>query len=77
MLLTHPQDKTPDELILTPRHGGPTPPNHNAVAFDDHPDQSEPVRHTESVRCHKKFINAISAGCSAPVCNILPSPSHS
>ena len=43
MLLTHPDGAASPELILTPRQGGPTPPNPNAAAFDDHPDPQEPA----------------------------------
>jgi hypothetical protein len=34
MILVHSDGTTPSELILTPRQGGPTPPNPNAAAFD-------------------------------------------
>jgi hypothetical protein len=35
MLLVHSDGDTPAQLILTPRHGGPTPPNPNAAAQGD------------------------------------------
>lgn len=35
MLLLQATSITPAELILTPRQGGPTPPNPNASSFDD------------------------------------------
>lgn len=35
MLLLQATGTTPAELILTPRQGGPTPPNPNAASFDD------------------------------------------
>jgi len=35
MLLRESADSAPAELILTPRNGGPTPPNPNAPGFDD------------------------------------------
>ena len=35
MLLRESSTDAPDELILTPREGGPTPPNPNAPGFDD------------------------------------------
>jgi hypothetical protein len=38
MLIVHGDGDTPAELVLTPRMGGPTPPNPNAHAFDDAPD---------------------------------------
>jgi hypothetical protein len=41
MILAHPDGSTSPELILTPRQGGPTPPNPNAAAFDDKPDSQE------------------------------------
>lgn len=31
----------PAELVLTPRHGGPTPPNPNAPGFNDGPDPDD------------------------------------
>jgi len=37
MILEHRDGEANAELILTPRHGGPTPPNPNAAAFDDRP----------------------------------------
>jgi hypothetical protein len=37
MVFVH-RDGAPPELILTPRQGGPTPPNPNAAAFDDRSD---------------------------------------
>jgi hypothetical protein len=35
MLLVHSDGDTPAQLILTPRHGGPTPPNPNAAALEE------------------------------------------
>jgi hypothetical protein len=43
MLLSHPDGSTSTELILTPRQGGPTPPNPDAAAFDDHSEAQEPA----------------------------------
>jgi hypothetical protein len=43
ILLTHSDGTASRELILTPRSGGPTPPNPNAAAFDDRSDQPEPA----------------------------------
>jgi hypothetical protein len=41
MLLRESSTDAPDELILTPREGGPTPPNPNAPGYDeDQPAQS-------------------------------------
>jgi hypothetical protein len=39
MLLKENADKVPAELILTPRLGGPTPPNPNAPGFNDDSDR--------------------------------------
>src|SRR5882757_2755321 len=39
MILVHHDGGAPSELILTPRQGGPTPPNPNAAAFNN---RSEP-----------------------------------
>ena len=41
MMLVHREDPAPAELILTPRQGGPTPPNPNAAAFDDRSNKPE------------------------------------
>ena len=41
MVLVQRDAATPAELILTPRQGGPTPPNPNAHAFDDRPERPE------------------------------------
>jgi hypothetical protein len=38
MLLVQSDGNTPAELVLTPRQGGPTPPNPKAAAFDDAPE---------------------------------------
>jgi hypothetical protein len=54
MLLIHSTGDAPEELILTPRQGGATPPNPNAQTFDEASDSSEdappnpiarPIRH--------------------------------
>jgi hypothetical protein len=42
MILVHSDGTTPSELILTPRQGGPTPPNPNAAAFNDRPEPNVP-----------------------------------
>jgi hypothetical protein len=46
MILVHREGEAQAELILTPRQGGPTPPNPNAHAFDDRPEprESSPIR---------------------------------
>lgn len=38
MVIAQRDTDQPAELILTPRQGGPTPPNPNAAAFDDRPE---------------------------------------
>jgi hypothetical protein len=45
MILVHHDGTEPAELILTPRQGGPTPPNPNAVAFNNRnrPEPEEPA----------------------------------
>src|ERR1700761_7192845 len=52
LLVKHDGDTAP-ELILTPRQGGPTPPNPNAVASDDKSDsedsQSQPAPESQPV----------------------------
>ena len=50
MLLIHATGATPTELILTPRHGGPTPPNPNAQSFDDPSDSSEETAPNPALR---------------------------
>jgi hypothetical protein len=37
MILRETPQNMPGELILTPRNGGPTPPNPNAAKYDDEP----------------------------------------
>lgn len=41
-------DSTPTELILTPRHGGPTPPNPNAIVAEQR-DQEEQEKEREQI----------------------------
>jgi hypothetical protein len=41
MLIVHRDGDAPAELVLTPRQGGPTPPNPNAAAFDNRPEPQE------------------------------------
>ncbi|MCU1225722.1 MAG: hypothetical protein JWQ42_3815 [Edaphobacter sp.] len=41
VLLVQSSGSAPPELILTPRQGGATPPNPNALGFDDSEDSSE------------------------------------
>jgi len=41
MILVHRDGPAPAELILTPRQGGPTPPNPNATAFNDRPEPED------------------------------------
>jgi len=52
MILVQGDGSAPAELILTPRQGGPTPPNPNAAAFNDRNDRSESrgTRPTEAVQ---------------------------
>jgi hypothetical protein len=47
MLLTPTDGVGPAELVLTPRQGGPTPPNPNAAAFDERPEPQEPAPEPE------------------------------
>lgn len=49
MLLLHRDGNTPAELILTPRLGGPTPPNPNASVFDEAPEPQEPAEPQEPI----------------------------
>jgi hypothetical protein len=42
MILVHHDGGGPSELILTPRQGGPTPPNPSASAFNDRSEPEEP-----------------------------------
>jgi hypothetical protein len=42
MILVHHDGATLSELILTPRQGGPTPPNPNGAAFNNRPEPEEP-----------------------------------
>jgi hypothetical protein len=42
MLIVHRDGDAPAELVLTPRQGGPTPPNPNATANDERPEPQGP-----------------------------------
>jgi hypothetical protein len=42
MILVHRESEAHAELILTPRQGGPTPPNPNSHAFDNRREEPEP-----------------------------------
>jgi hypothetical protein len=46
MILVHHDGTEPAELILTPRQGGPTPPNPNAAAFNNRTEPEEPSSRT-------------------------------
>jgi hypothetical protein len=47
MVLSQRDPDFPPELILTPRQGGPTPPNPNASVFDDKSEQPTPAAQSE------------------------------
>ena len=55
MLLRISTTDEPSELILTPRNGGPTPPNPNAARFDDDQDVSPPRNRRVSDRLNQRF----------------------
>jgi hypothetical protein len=44
MILVQHDGTEPSELILTPRQGGPTPPNPNAAAFNNRPEPEDSTR---------------------------------
>ena len=44
MILVHHDGAELSELILTPRQGGPTPPNPNAAAFNNRPEPEDSTR---------------------------------
>ncbi len=48
MLFVHADASSPGELILTPRQGGPTPPNPNAASFEDEPEYHNPANVEEN-----------------------------
>ncbi|MDQ2833662.1 MAG: hypothetical protein M3Y50_07945 [Acidobacteriota bacterium] len=74
MLLLHRDAGTPAELILTPRLGGPTPPNPNASVFDDAPEPAEQSKSAEPVNSaspsssphHGSFVEVTPATASQP-----------
>jgi hypothetical protein len=47
MIFVHRDDAEPAELILTPRQGGPSPPNPAAATFDDKPDPRDTSRQSQ------------------------------
>jgi hypothetical protein len=50
MILVHHDGDASSELILTPRQGGPTPPNPNAAAFADRAEKQEATQFPQSER---------------------------
>lgn len=50
MVIVQNTASAPAELILTPRMGGPTPPNPNATRFDDTASDEPPVRQPEAAQ---------------------------
>ena len=55
MLLVHSHGSTPAELILTPRNGGPTPPNPNAIAQEQRDQQIQEQMQEESIRRREAY----------------------
>ena len=74
MLLVHRDGTVPAQLILTPRVGGPTPPNPNASMFDD---RSEPEQPQESATPAASPViqNAPSGAASSFPAGTAPSDS--
>jgi len=71
MLLVARDGATPAQLILTPRQGGPTPPNPNAQAFDDKPDaQTQPA--SEAAPSSTVEAPAARNGPTTPVTPVTP-----
>jgi hypothetical protein len=52
MIIEQRDPSAPAELILTPRQGGPTPPNPNAHAFDDRPERPDRPENPEPQENH-------------------------
>ena len=73
MIVVHRDADTPAELILTPREGGPTPPNPNAAAFDNRSDRFEP-REAPSVQ---GFQPAPTSSVPSPPPVVPPNPNTS
>jgi hypothetical protein len=62
MLIVHRDGAAPSELILTPRLGGPSPPNPNAAVFDDRNEPANqpppPAEEPPSPHAREGFIPA-------------------
>ncbi len=66
MLLLHREGDLPAQLVLTPRTGGPSPPNPNAAVFDE---RSEPEESREPVASglpNPGGLNQSSRGAASP-----------
>jgi hypothetical protein len=77
MVIEHRDPTIPAELILTPRHGGPTPPSPNAAAFDDRPEPREvaPVQPGPREEDSQRSFPAPAATTVAPGSDISPTNS--
>jgi len=73
MLLRETELATPAELVLTPRRGGPTPPNPNASGFDDDAaERPEPQAQRRSPFTPVK--GSLPAGAQLPFSAPVPTP---
>jgi hypothetical protein len=66
MLLIQGDGDAPAELILTPRQGGPSPPNPNAHAFDEAPEQ-HPVENEETPETERAAPDQSHPAVNPPV----------
>lgn len=78
MILVHREGEARAELILTPRQGGPTPPNPNAHTVDERSERDEPA--PEPARVEEPAQPTIAPPITSPIPPAAPnsaSPSNS
>ncbi len=76
MLLKENADKVPAELILTPRGGGPTPPNPNAPGFNDDSDRdaAEEAQQQELEQERQRQLQQQASPANLPVAGANGTP---
>jgi hypothetical protein len=76
MILVHHDGAAPSELILTPRQGGPTPPNPNAAAYNRPEPEESPAQTVQPAQYAQPQGNPVIPPANAGAPN-GPSPANS
>ena len=82
MLLRETASSAPEELILTPKQGGPSPPNPNAAGFEDDVSPARPAQFEppgarppyEQPNHNQGFVNAPSGAPQSSTPTAAPNP---